>query len=157
MKKIFNLTPILYIAVLVLIFSLVWGFFADSSDTITYSQVIEQFEEKNVRSFVVEDHTITLVLYNAVGGEKQLKAHLDDPAAFRAEMAETLKTQREEDILEDYDFIPEEKTSFFFSPASIAKRKMPSYIPIAARGIKRFAACVIRSDTPYCSVDSMLV
>ena len=100
MKKTFNLTPILYIAVLVLIFSLVISFFAGNTEALSYSQVIEQFEEKNVRSFVVKDNTITLELYNAIGGKKELKANIDDPAAFRAEMAETLKAQREEGILE---------------------------------------------------------
>ena len=111
MKKTFNLTPILYIAVLVLIFSLVISFFAGNTEALSYSQVIEQFEEKNVRSFVVKDNTITLELYNAIGGKKELKANIDDPAAFRAEMAETLKAQREEGILEKYDFIPEERLS----------------------------------------------
>lgn len=111
MKKTFNLTPILYIAVLVLIFSLVISFFAGNTEALSYSQVIEQFEEKNVRSFVVKDNTITLELYNAIGGKKEMKANIDDPAAFRAEMAETLKAQREEGILEKYDFIPEERLS----------------------------------------------
>ncbi|MBR2309674.1 MAG: ATP-dependent zinc metalloprotease FtsH [Oscillospiraceae bacterium] len=105
------MTPILYIAVLVLIFSLVISFFAGNTEALSYSQVIEQFEEKNVRSFVVKDNTITLELYNAIGGKKEMKANIDDPAAFRAEMAETLKAQREEGILEKYDFIPEERLS----------------------------------------------
>ena len=111
MKKPINLTPILYIAVLALIFSLVFGFFWGKTDTMTYSQILTQFEKENVRSFVVEDNTITLSLYNEVDGKKEVEAKLDDPAAFRAEMAETLKTQRASGKLENYDFIPEGKTS----------------------------------------------
>ena len=74
MKKPINLTPILYLVVLILIFTLVIGYFMGKTDSMTYSELITQFEKENVRSFVVEDNTITLRLYNEVDGKKDIKA-----------------------------------------------------------------------------------
>ena len=55
--------PILiYAAVLVLVFSWISGLFSQKGAVLTYSQVVDLFRAEQVKSFVVEDQTITLYL-----------------------------------------------------------------------------------------------
>ena len=111
MKKPINLTPILYIAVLVMIFSLVIGFFTNATDDLPYSQIVQLFKNEQVKSFVVNENKITLELHTAYEGKKTLTAELADPNGFRQEMWDVLQAQTESGKLESYDFLPEEETS----------------------------------------------
>ena len=113
MKKVINLTPILYFAILVLIFSLVMGYFTERSDSVSYSEIVQMINDKKVKSFVVEGNIIELKLHTAnTNGKTELKAKLADPAAFREEMGQTLQAQMQaKDGIESYHYIPEEKTS----------------------------------------------
>ncbi|MBR3979317.1 MAG: ATP-dependent zinc metalloprotease FtsH [Oscillospiraceae bacterium] len=89
------------------------GIFGGRGGDLTYSQVISLFKEEKVRSFVVEDDTIYLVLREAVNGKSTVTAPLANPEAFRQEMWELLQTQTESGILDSYDFIPTEAPSPF--------------------------------------------
>lgn len=111
MKKPINLTPILYVTVLVMIFSLIIGIFAGKTDDLPYSQIVQLFRNEQVKSFVVDGDTITLELHSAYNGKKQLRAELADPNGFRQEMWELLQSQTESGKLESYDFLKEEETS----------------------------------------------
>ena len=99
---------IIYVVILVLIFSWMLGIFGNNSDGLTYSQVVAMFNQEQVRSFTVEGDTIYLQLH---GSEDYLTGTVADAESFRREMWETIQTQSEAGILESYDFVAEEKLS----------------------------------------------
>ena len=60
MKKRSFLSVILYVAILALIFSLILGLFAPRHDGLTYSEILGLFQDEQVKSFEVQEQTITL-------------------------------------------------------------------------------------------------
>ena len=113
MKKSRIIPLIIYVVVLAVAFSWMLGVFGGKGGDLTYSQVVSLFKEEKVRSFVVKDDTIYLILRENVNGKTSLSAPLANPEAFRQEMWDLLQTQTESGVLESYDFIPAEKTSPF--------------------------------------------
>ena len=101
-RKIFSL--ILYVVVLVLLFSWTLGILGDGTDGLTYSQVVALFEGEQVRSFLVEDDVIQLQLHTPIDGKSIYTASLSDAESFRREMWELIQTQTADGILESYDF-----------------------------------------------------
>ena len=106
MKKTRFISIILYIAVMALVLSWVLGLFGAGKDRIPYSEVIALFENKQVKSFVVEEDQIAMELYTPYNGETQVTVALADPEVFRQEMSELLRQQHEEGILVSYHFVP---------------------------------------------------
>ena len=98
---------IIYVAVLVLVFSWTTGLFGQKSATLSYSQVVDLFRAEQVKSFVVEDQTITMELYTPISGKSSVTTTLADPQSFRLEMNDLLKSQRESGVLQGYDFVPQ--------------------------------------------------
>ncbi len=111
MKKRSIISLVIYVAVLVLLFSWMLGVFGSSGKGLTYSQVVGLFRDELVRSFTVEDKVIYLELHEAFNGKTEVKAELADPEGFRQDMWALLQEQSEKGVLESYDFIPEEKVS----------------------------------------------
>ncbi len=106
---------IIYLAVLAVIFLMANDLFTQSLSQIPYSQIVELFQEEQVRSFVVEDQTITLYLYDSSGETVSVSAALADPEIFRLEMGDLFQEQMESGVLESYNFVPDEG----FSPYSL--------------------------------------
>ena len=98
---------ILYLLVLFLIFNWAGGIFGRSVSNLSYSQVTELFRQEQVKSFVVNEQSISLELHNPYNGQTKIAANMADPASFRAEMGELLQQQLDAGILESYDFLPE--------------------------------------------------
>ncbi|MGN1015541.1 MAG: ATP-dependent zinc metalloprotease FtsH [Faecousia sp.] len=98
---------IIYVAVLVLVFSWTTGLFSQKGATLSYSQVVDLFRAEQVKSFVVEDQTITMELYTPISGKSTITTTLADPQSFRLEMNDLLQSQRESGVLQGYDFVPE--------------------------------------------------
>ncbi len=113
MKKRSLLSVLIYLLLLGLAFSWLLGLFDLGGSSLTYSQVVEQFQLQNVRSFTVQDGKIYLSLYEAVNGDTSLTANMADAESFRQEMWDTIQAQSQEGILENYDFLPETETSPF--------------------------------------------
>ena len=113
MKKRKVISLLVYVAILVIAFSLMLGISGGSGSDLSYSQIIDMFRKEQVRSFVVEDNTIYLVLHTEHKGKTSLSAPLADPDGFRQDMWELLQTQSESGVLESYDFVPAKKTSPF--------------------------------------------
>ena len=111
MKRRFNFGTILYVGLLILLFSWMLGLFGGDGDTLKYSDVIAQFEQENVSSFVVDGDTITMKLHKAQDGKNELSAVLADPEGFHEEMRPLLQEQKEKGVLKDYDFKPQEDLS----------------------------------------------
>ena len=101
---------IIYVVILVLIFSWMLGIFGDKGSGLTASQVDALFRQEQVRSFTVEGDTIYLWTH---GSETVLTGHVADQETFRLQMWDTIQTQSEAGILESYDFLPEEDLSPF--------------------------------------------
>ena len=113
MKKRNIVSVIIYVALLALLFSWMFGLFGDGTDNLSYSQVVELFQKEQVKSFVVSEQTITLALRNPYNGKTELRCRLADPESFRQEMMPLLQQQKEEGLLESYDFLPEEGFSVY--------------------------------------------
>ena len=99
---------IVYLVVLVTVFSWATDLFSDSVDQIPYSKVVELFQKEQVRAFEVEDGVIYLELRSAYNDKTSISAYLADTESFRAEMGELLAQQRASGVLEYYNYVPEE-------------------------------------------------
>ena len=99
---------IIYVVILLLVFSWMLGIFGDGGDGLTYSQVVAMFRQEQVRTFTVEGDTIYLQLQ---GSEDYLTGTVADAESFRREMWDTIQSQSEAGILESYDFVAEDKLS----------------------------------------------
>ena len=104
MKKVRFFPILLYVLVLILLFSWTMGVFGDGTDGLTYSQVVGLFESEQVRSFVVEDDIIQMQLHTPIDGKSIYTASISDADSFRREMWDLIQTQTADGILESYDF-----------------------------------------------------
>ena len=111
MRKPRLLTPVLYLVILLVLFSVITAIFGNRVDDLSYSQVIGLFHAEQVKSFTVEDNTIRLVLHTEYEGRTKLTCRLANPESFRQEMQAVLAEQTKSGVLEKYDFIPESKFS----------------------------------------------
>ncbi len=111
MKNQSLIPKILYLVVLVVVFSWAGDLFSASVDQLPYSSVVALFRQEQVKSFVVDDGVITMELHQPVDGETTLRATLADPDGFRSEMHDLLLEQSDSGVLEVYHFYPEEAFS----------------------------------------------
>ncbi|MBQ3529270.1 MAG: ATP-dependent zinc metalloprotease FtsH [Oscillospiraceae bacterium] len=87
------------------------GLFGGRRDNVSYSQIINLFQQQQVKSFVVEGDVIQLKLHTPYNGKDTLTVGLADPEGFRQEMWGILLSQSQSGVLESYDFIAGEKLS----------------------------------------------
>ena len=113
MKKRSFISVLIYVAVIAIALTWLVGIFGLGTSDLTYSQVVELFEKQQVKEFAVEDDKIYLVLHEPLNGETKLVATLANVESFRSEMWETIQAQRQEGILEAYDFLPQSTWSPF--------------------------------------------
>ena len=102
---------IIYLCVLVAVFTWARELFRTDVNQIPYSQVVELFRQEQVRNFVVEDEVITMNLYAPYNGETTISAALANPKVFQQEMSSLLTEQVESGVLEYYHFVPEKSFS----------------------------------------------
>ena len=105
-KRTPGFVPVLILVVLVLVLGS-WLMRALRHVGLPYSQVLEQFEQENVRSFLVKDGVLQLELYRPLYGESSAIAYLDDTDAFRRDTAELVDLQAQSGVLVEYDFQPD--------------------------------------------------
>ena len=111
MKKRKITSVILYIAVLVVGFSLILGLFGSGDNGLAYSEVVGLFREEQVRSFTVEGEQLYMELYAPYNGKTLVTATLADPDGFRRDMWDTLQSQTDSGVLVSYDFVPGDTVS----------------------------------------------
>ena len=104
---------ILYIAALALVFSWLSGVFSTPRGSVTYSQVLDLFEQEQVRYFEMSGNTLAMVLSEPLNGKSNVTARIADPDGFRRDMKELLEAQRASGVLTGYDFLVEEDSSAF--------------------------------------------
>ena len=99
---------IIYLIGMALILS--WGLnlFGGLGDGVTYSELVELFENEQVKRFSVHDQSIELELYEPLDGKTEITTKLADPEGFQAELGELFRQQRQSGVLESYDFYPED-------------------------------------------------
>ena len=97
---------ILYVVILVLMFSWVLRLFDSGSNGLTYSQIVGLFSQEQVRSFTVEEETIYLKLHTPIDGKDEVIGTISDAESFRREMWDTIQSQTQSGVLESYDFLP---------------------------------------------------
>ena len=97
---------VVYVAALVLVFSWVSSLAVPKTNVIPYSEVVELFQQEQVKSFTVKGNTITLELRTPYNGKTQIQTELAQPESFRQEMEELLKEQYASGVLTSYDFQP---------------------------------------------------
>ena len=112
MKKRRPLVVIIYIAILALVLSWILGLF-DLTDGLTDSEIAKLLSDGQVKSFVVEDGTITMNLHSAYEGKTKVTADIADVESFRTEMMDVIQAQTEAGTLHSYDFKPEDAPSAF--------------------------------------------
>ena len=100
------ITVILYIAVLALLFSFVFGLFGKGGKELEYSQMVELFQKEQVKSFVIEGEYIQMELHEPYDGESKVGAILAQPEVFREQMWDLIQAQSESGVLEEYHFLP---------------------------------------------------
>ena len=113
MKKKSFIPFLIYILVLVALFSWLTGLFSSGGDDLTYSQILSLFRNEQVKSFVVEEQTIYLNLHEPWYGKTSLQCDLADSEALRSDLQQLLQEQTASGVLESYDFRPESEASPF--------------------------------------------
>ncbi len=99
---------LVYLVMLFLILTWVTGGFGQQQTNLTHNQIVELFEQEQVKSFVIEGNLIELKLHGTYDGESTLLCSLGDPDYFLAQMGTLVQEQIASGVLEDYDFLAEE-------------------------------------------------
>ena len=113
MKNRKTFVVIVYVAVLVLLFSWITGMFGSKTNAVPYSEVISLFRKEQVRQFVVYDQTIAMDLHTPYNGKISVTTKIADPEGFRSDMQALLDSQVESGVLAFYDFLPEKPFSAY--------------------------------------------
>ena len=96
---------LVYLLVLYLLMSWVTGGFGRKHTGLSHNQIVELFQEEQVKSFIIEGNEIELKLHGTYDGKTTLLCKLGDPDYFRDQMGPLLQEQIESGVLEDYDFL----------------------------------------------------
>ena len=102
---------IVYLLLLMSVFSWASDLFSDENSQLPYSQVVHLFREEQVRAFEIQNDTITMELYTPIDDESIVRAKLAYPETFLAEMSDLLEEQTESGVLEYYSLSPKEPFS----------------------------------------------
>ena len=70
---------LVYLVMLFLIMTWVTGGFGQRQANLTHNQIVELFEQEQVKSFVIEGNRIELKLHGTYDGESTLLCSLGDP------------------------------------------------------------------------------
>ena len=105
MKKRRAVPVLAYILLLVLIFSWVSGIFLNQRNPLSYSEVVELFQNEQVKEFLVQGNSLTLLLHKPFNGKTEITTTLANPDAFHLQMEALFQSQQEVGILTYYDFV----------------------------------------------------
>ena len=107
-----KLMPVLvYIVLLVLLYSWISGGFGMGETKLSHTQITELFAAEQVKSFVIQGNKIELTLHTPYEGESTILCSMGDPDFFLEQNAELLAAQRESGVLEGYNFLPQKAVS----------------------------------------------
>ena len=104
---------ILYVLILLLVFSWIFGVFDLGKDDLSTSQICQLFIQEQVKSFTVDGQMIYLELHAPYEGKTDLACPLADPEIFRQEMQQIFAEQQSKGVLQSYDFVPQKSFSVY--------------------------------------------
>ena len=102
---------LVYLVVLVLLMSWLSGGLGMNRTKLSYTQIVELFEEEQVKSFTIQGTDIELNLHGTYDGESRILCTLGDADYFLAQMESLLADQKERGVLESYNILPVESTT----------------------------------------------
>ena len=82
---------IVYVAAMLLIMSWVSGLFEGGTDKLAYSEVVELFQNGQVKSFEMQEDIIALKLHTPYNGKSAITVSIGDPGQVRTEMKELIR------------------------------------------------------------------
>ena len=101
-------TPSLVFLAVVLVFVLVSGMLSPkTAQQLTYSEVVEQFQNEQVTSFTLEGTTLTLHLRTLSSDAASAYAEIGDVETFHKDLDMLIAVQSATGILTSYDYLPE--------------------------------------------------
>ena len=107
-----KMMPVLvYIVLMVLLYSWLSGGFGMGETKLSHTQITELFAAEQVKSFVIQGNKIELTLHTPYEGESTILCSMGDPDFFLEQNAELLAAQRESGVLEGYNFLPQKAVS----------------------------------------------
>ncbi len=93
-----------YALVLVLLLATVFSLTGNNrAADLTYSEIIDLFQDQKVESFVISGNELYLYLREAVQGQKEITRNLRDVDRFYEDLGDLIREQKEKGILEEYD------------------------------------------------------
>ena len=93
----------IYVLILLVIFAIVSLLLNQSnSKAITYSEVVSNFENEQVKEFVIDDGTLTMLLRD--GKTETYSMDQTTEFVFHSDLDDLIRTQRQEGILKNYDY-----------------------------------------------------
>ena len=101
---------LIYIAVLLLLFGWISGAFGMGQNDLAYSQIVELFEQEQVKSFVVNGNDIQLDLHEPYNGKTRVVCALGDLGLFHQDLDEIIRKQSSDGVLESYTYLPVQPT-----------------------------------------------
>ena len=100
--------PSLVFLAVVLVFVLVSGMLSPkTAQQLTYSEVVEQFQNEQVTSFTLEGTTLTLHLRTLSSDAASVYAEIGDVETFHKDLDMLIAVQSATGILTSYDYLPE--------------------------------------------------
>ncbi len=105
------ITVILYLVILAVAFTWLLQIFNPGLTNLAYSQVVELFQQEQVRAFSAREGQLTLQLHTPYNGSTTLTVPLSDVEAFRREIWDLVQDQTASGVLESYDFPPDAQPS----------------------------------------------
>ena len=108
-RKIFP--ALTYLLMLFLLMSWVGGGMGSDRVKLSHTEIVELFEQEEVKSFVIQGDAIELTLHGTYDGESKILCTLGDPDYFLAQMEPLLADQKERGVLEGYNFLPVDATT----------------------------------------------
>ena len=104
--KPFNLLLLLFVLVLILASVSTSLFGGRESAGLTYSGVLDLFEQEQVESFVLTGNSLALHLREPYQGSTDVTVKLGDVETFHADLDETIAAQKADGTLVSYNYLP---------------------------------------------------
>ena len=113
MKKRNPFSMFLWLSILLAVLWILVTVFAATGNKVSYSEVLDLFYNKQVKSFTVVGKQIQLELHTPYNGNTSITTGLSDPELFRQEMGEMIQKQHSDGILERYDFMAAKEPTYY--------------------------------------------
>ncbi len=98
---------LIYLCLLLVLFTWITDSFGFGTDDLSYAEIVELFRTEQVASFVVQGDRVLLTLHSTTNGKSNtLTCPLADVQMFQNDLGALIQAQRESGVLLDYDYLP---------------------------------------------------